>query len=405
MQTILHFLRQDWIHSLGWTLLHSLWQHALIATGCALVLVFTRRFSSHTHYWIAFGSLILATLISAVTFYQYQQASTQIILQAINHSTATSSFADKNLINFVQLINDHINHLVVIWLAGFLVYSLKTLLNYRYCQQLKNNHIIATPEQWQSMFTTLANKVGARTDVTLRISTRAVSPCVIGHFKPVVLLPLAVLTGMSQQQVEMILLHELAHVRRNDYLLGLLQTTIKILFFFNPFLRWISNQIDKEREHACDDIAVAISKNPILFANTLKEFATMQFNQKIAMNITGNKLLLNRITRLFDTRARATKSNYSLLASALILFSGLIITLCANANPTIDKKISLNVADVTVQEVLLEVNKKCGSNETLSANANEKITLVLEDISCQQAIGLLKDFAEGAADAEESKLQ
>ena len=405
MHTFLHFLQQDWIHSLGWTLLHSLWQHALIAISCALALAFTRHVSSNTRYLIALVSLVLSALISAITFYQYQQASTQIILRPAQKTNAMESFADENLSNAVQLINGHINSFVVIWLVGFLVYSLKTLLEYRYCQQLKNSHIIATPEQWQTIFTTLVDKVGARTDVTLRISTLATSPCVIGHFKPVVLLPLAVLMGMNQQQIEMILLHEIAHVRRNDYLLGFLQTTIKILFFFNPFLRWISNQIDKEREHACDDIAVAISKNPILFANTLKEFATMQLNQKAAMNITGNKLLLNRITRLFDTSARTTKSNYSLLASVLILFSGLIITLCANANPTIDKKISLNVADMTVQEVLLEVNKKCDSNETLTANANEKITLVLEDISCQQAIGLLKDFAEGAAGAETSNLQ
>lgn len=396
MQTILQILQQDWIHSLGWTLIHSLWQHALIAIGCALVLLFTRHFSSHTRYWIAFGSLMLATLVSAITFYQYQQASTQIILQPVNQAAAATWFADENIFNVVQLINSHINSLVVIWLVGFLVYSLKILLNYRYCQHLKNTHIIATPEQWQTIFTTLVDKVGARTDVTLRLSTLAASPCVIGHFKPVVLLPLAVLMGMNQQQIEMILLHEIAHVRRNDYLLGLLQTTIKILFFFNPFLRWISNQIDKEREHACDDIVVAISKNPILFANTLKEFATMQLNQKTAMNITGKKLLLTRITRMFGNNTQATKSNYSLLTSVLILLSGLIITLCANANPTSDKKISLNVADITVQEVLFEVNKKCSSNETLATNANEKITLVLEDISCKQAIQLLKDFAEGA---------
>lgn len=400
MQTIFHSLREDWIHSLGWTLLHSLWQHALIAIGCALMLVFTRRFSSHTRYWIAFGSLILAMLVNAVTFYQYQQASTQIILQPVNHSTAISSLTDEKLLSVVQLISAHINHLVVIWLVGFLGYSLKTLLHYRYCQHLKNTHIIATPEQWQTIFTTLVDKVGARTDVTLRLSTLAAAPCVIGHFKPVVLLPLAVLMGMNQQQIEMILLHEIAHVRRNDYLLGLLQTTIKILFFFNPFLRWISNQIDKEREHACDDIAVTISNNPILFANTLKEFAAMQLNQNTAMNITGNKFLLTRITRLFGNNAQATKSKYSLLASLLIMISGLILTLCANANPESEKTISLNVADVAVQEVLLEVNKKCGSNETLAANANEKITLVLEDISCKQAIQLLKEFAEGAAGEE-----
>jgi hypothetical protein len=184
-------------------------------------------------------------------------------------------------------------------------------------------------------------------------------------------------------------------VRRQDYAIGLMQKIITTLFFFNPFLRWISNQIDKEREHACDDIAVATSNNPVLFAHTLKEFANMSINQKPAMHITGNRLLLTRITRLFNKNERTTKSRHSLVASLLIILSSVVVTVCANAKLENEKTISLNVADVAVQEVLLEVNKKCGGNETLVANDNEKITLVLEDISCKQAISLLKDFTEG----------
>lgn len=403
MQTILHILRQDWVNSLGWTLLHSLWQYAIVAAGCALLLLFTKHFSANTRYLIALGSLVLGALISAITFYNYQQASAEIIMHSPEQITAIPVFVEKNLFSLVSFINEHINSLVVIWLCGLLVYSLRTLLDYRYCQQIKNQHIISTPEQWQSLFATLVAKIGANPNIELRISTLAIAPCAIGYFKPVILLPLAVSTSMTQAQIEMILLHELAHARRQDYAIGLVQTIIKTLFFFNPFLRWISNQIDKEREHACDDIAVAISKNPVLFAHTLKEFATMHTNQKATMNITGNKLLLTRITRLFGNNAQAKKSTYSLLASVLIMISGLIFTLCANAKPENEKTISLNVADVAVQEVLVKVNKKCGSNETLAANTNEKITLVLEDISCKQAIQLLKDFAEGAAGAEPVK--
>jgi beta-lactamase regulating signal transducer with metallopeptidase domain len=400
MQTILHILRQDWINSLGWTLLHSLWQYAIIAASCALLLLFTKHFSSNTRYLIALGSLILSALISAITFYNYQQASAEIIMRPVQQVAAIPFLAEKNLFSLVDFINEHINSIVIIWLCGFLVYSLKALQDYRYCQQIKNQYIISTSEQLQSLFATLVTKVGINPRIELRISTLAIAPCVIGYFKPVILLPLAVLTGMTQTQMEMILLHELAHARRQDYAIGLVQIIIKTLFFFNPFLRWISNQIDKEREHACDDIAVAISKNPVLFAHTLKEFANMSINQKPAMHITGNRLLLTRITRLFNKNERATKSSYSLVASLLIILSSVVVTVCANATPEKEKTISLNVADVAVQEVLLEVNKKCGSNETLAANANEKITLVLEDISCKQAIQLLKDFADGAAGTE-----
>ncbi len=396
MQTIASILHQDWINSLGWTLLHSLWQYAVIAASCALSLLFTRNLSANARYLIALGGLLLCAMISAFTFYNYQQASTEIIMQPAQYSAAVQIFAEKNLFSLVRVINEHISSIVIIWLCGFLVYSLKTLLDYLYCQQLKNQHITATPERWQALFVTLSEKVGVNPNIELRISTIASAPCVIGFLKPVVLLPIGVLLGMSQQQIEVILLHELAHARRHDYLVGLPQAIIKTLFFFNPFLQWISHQIDKEREHACDDVAVGISQNPLLLATTLKEFANMSINQKPAMNITGNKLLLTRITRLFHTQERATKSRHSLAASLLIILSSLVIALCVQAKPENDKTISIKVTKVAVQDAMAEVNKKCGSNEILPAAANDEITLVLEDISCEKALQLLKDFAAEA---------
>lgn len=395
MRTIVSVLQQDWINSFGWTLLHSLWQYAIIAASCALLLLFTKHFSANTRYLVALGSLVLSALISVITFNNYQQASTEIIMRPVQQVAAMPFFAEKNLFSLVSFISDHINSLVVIWLCGFLVYSLKTFLDYRYCQHIKNQHISPIPEQWQSLFATLVAKVGVNQNIELRISTIAIAPCAIGYFKPVILLPISVLLGMNQQQIEMILLHELAHVRRQDYLVGLMQTIIKTLFFFNPFLRWISHQIDKEREHACDDIAVAISQDPLLFANTLKEFATMSINQRSAMNITGNKLLLTRITRLFNKNDQATKSRYSLVASLLIILCGVVVTVCANAKPENDKTISLNVTKVAVQDVMTEINKKCGTDEVLITKENGEVTLLLKDISCDAAIQLLKDFAAG----------
>lgn len=400
MRTVMSVLQQDWINWLGWTLLHSLWQYAVIATCCALSLFFTRGLSANARYLIAFGSLVLCALMSAITFFNYQQASSEIIMQPAQNSAAIQVFAEKNLFSLVRIINEHINSLVITWLCGFLVYSLKTLLDYRYCQYLKNQHITSTPEKWQSIFATLAAKVGVNPSIELRVSTIAIAPCVIGYLKPVVLLPVGVLLGMNQQQIEVILLHELAHARRHDYLVGLTQTIIKTLFFFNPFLRWISNQIDKEREHACDDIAVAISQNPLLLANTLKEFANMRINKKSAMNITGNGLLLTRITRLFNKHERATKTRHRLMASLLIILSSVVITVCANAKPENDKTISLNVTKVGVLDVMHEVNKKCGTDEVLIAKENDEVTLLLEGISCDAAIQLLKDFAAGDSEKE-----
>lgn len=397
MQTMINILQQNWVNSLGWMLLHSLWQYALIAGVCALLLFYAKSFSANFRYLMALGSLTIGTLINAVTFYKYQQASAIITYKPSQQNTAVAFFTDNNNFNLVNIIDNAMTSLVVAWLLGFLIYSLKIFLDYRYCQHLKNQHIAPTPEKWQSIFTELANKVGITSAIELRISTQSIVPCVIGHLKPVVLLPIGILLGMTQAQIEVILLHELAHVRRHDYLLGLIQSILKTLFFFNPFLQWISNQLDKEREHACDDIAVTISQNPLLFANTLKEFAEMNIQQKNAMSITGKKLLLTRITRLFSQHETDTRTRSKFFAALLIIISSLVVTTFVNAqsNNITDKIISIDIDQMPAQEAMNEVNKKCGTNETTSpVTGDDKVTLHVEDIQCSKVIDLIKSFTD-----------
>jgi len=405
MQTMINILQQNWVNSLGWMLLHSLWQYALIAGICALLLFFAKSFSANFRYLMALGSLIIGTLINAITFYKYQQASAIITYKPSQQNAAVAFFTDNNSFNLVNIIDNAMTSLVVAWLLGFLIYSLKIFLDYRYCQHLKNQHLSPTPEKWQGIFAELAAKVGITSTIELRISTLTIAPCVIGHLKPVVLLPMGLLLGMTQAQIEVILLHELAHVRRHDYLLGLMQAILKTLFFFNPFLQWISNQLDKEREHACDDIAVTISQNPLLFANTLKEFAEMNIQQKTAMNITGKKLLLTRITRIFTKRENVTSAKSKFFAALLIICSSLAITTFVNAesNNPMDKIISIDIDQMPAQEVMNEANKKCGTHETiLPATGNDKVTLNAEDIKCSEVMGMIKSFTDTSKEQQVS---
>jgi beta-lactamase regulating signal transducer with metallopeptidase domain len=393
MLIIKNFLQQDWINSLGWTLLHSLWQHTLIAASCALLLFYNRHGSANARYLIALGGILVAAFISAFTFYSYLRASNEIILRPQQTQSLKPVLSSPEALNILQIINTHMDTIALLWLTGVIAYGIKIFWNYQSCQRLKNQSLIATPEKWRHIFAQLVTKIGITNNVELRVSLAAKIPCVIGHLKPVVLLPMQLLLGMNQQQIEAILLHELAHIRRQDYLLGIVQTLIKAFFFFNPFLLWMASQMDKEREHACDDIAVAVNQNPLLFANTLKELAEMNIGQNIAMKMTGKKLLLSRITRLFSKREKMPKHNIT--ASITVLLSSLILAICVNAAPdkSADKKISIDVADTAVSLVMKEVNQKCGTNEVLATKNDENVTLLLDDISCRDAIQLLKDFA------------
>ncbi len=401
MESVMNIVQQDWIHSLGWALLHSLWQHALIALCCGLTLVSLRQENANYRYLVAAGSSVLALFTSTITFYKYQKDNSEIVMRPLATNEPATPFSHSTIGGIVDFINAYLSNITLLWLLGVVIYAIKILFDYNNCQHLKNNNLTATPEKWQIIFDSLAHKIGIKSTIELRISLIAMAPCVIGHLKPVVLLPIKILLGMNQQQIEAILLHELAHIRRQDYLLGIVQTFIKAIFFFNPFLIWISSQIDREREHACDDIAVTINQNPILFANTLKELAEMNYNQKIAMNITHRKHLLQRITRLFDARKNKPSTTTRSTASLSILLTGLLVALCVNAtSDNSGKTISLDVTKISAHEVMKEVNKKCGTTEVLAKADNDEVSLKLEDITCKDAIKLLKDFAAGNSEQQ-----
>lgn len=404
MTTIHEFMQQPWVFALGWAILHSLWQCALIAGGCALVLFSTRQYSANFRYFIALVAMLCCALASAVTFYRYMSLSSELAPLALDGALQTTNALHPAVFDPIALLNRYINTLVLLWILGFSGYTLKTLLAYRYCQQLKRAQLIATPERWQHIFSNLCQQVGITKSVELRFSELVSFPCVIGHLKPVVLMPAGLLLRMNQLQIEAILLHELGHVRRNDYVLSLMQAICKTLLFFNPFFLWISSQMDKEREHACDDIAVSVNQDPLLFANTLKEFADMNNNLKPALGIQGDKLLLNRITRLFAKPHKTASVKSTFLAMFLIIATGGVVSVCVNAQggsepatqvseAASDKLVTLEMNNKPLADVMAEVNKQCGTAAAVEQDVQgELVSLRFEAESCDKVIPLIQSF-------------
>lgn len=394
-----NLVQQDWVQSIGWTLIHSLWQHGFIVLLCALLLWLTRQGSAHLRYLIALVSLISAVIVSILTFLKYQHASATIMLPALPLSASTSVLNPLAIFSPARINNFYLGLVTGTWILGVLVCGIKSGLAYSYCQGLKQRASMQIPHHWQTLFRRLAQQVGVESRAALAVSTEVSNPCVIGHLKPLVLLPMGLLTNLRYEQIEMILLHELAHIRRQDYLVGVAQVLIKNLFFFNPFIYWLSSQMDREREHACDDIALSITPNPLLLSNTLKELAEMNLNQPFTMNIHGRHLLLQRITRLFAPPTAHTTSSRGLAAVIVVLMVPFMTTAFVNASPITpdEKRISLAVTDTRLQDVAVELNRVCGTTETFDAAAEEKISLHLDDTRCIDALKLLKDFAAGSS--------
>ncbi|PYR92603.1 MAG: hypothetical protein DMF84_13650 [Acidobacteria bacterium] len=188
--------------------------------------------------------------------------------------------------------------LIGIWLAGVMLLSLRLLTGWLWIQRLRTHGATAAGESWQRMATRLSRRLHIARTITLLESTLVDVPTVIGWVKPVVLLPASALSGLSAQQLDAILAHELAHIRRHDYLVNLLQTLVETLLFYHPAVWWLSRRIRAEREHCCDDLAVSLCGDPIAYANALADLESLRSSDHhFAMAATGGSLL-HRVRRL-----------------------------------------------------------------------------------------------------------
>ena len=143
----------------------------------------------------------------------------------------------------------------------------------------------------------LAQALRIRGAIRLLESAAVEVPTVIGWLRPVVLIPVATLSGLSTEQMEMVLAHELAHIRRHDFFVNLMQAVVETLLFYHPAVWWISGRIRVEREHCCDDVAVAVCGNPLLYARALTRLEELRVDPAQAF-VAANDEIFSEYQRL-----------------------------------------------------------------------------------------------------------
>src|SRR5690606_15088226 len=192
------------------------------------------------------------------------------------------------------------------WLASIYILGLLFQLiffgnSFSKLRQLRRSGLSEAPIEWLISLQELHQKLGIPRKVSLYLSDKVSLPLTLGHLKPLILFTIAFVNKMGIKQVESVLLHELAHIKRNDYLFNLIKVAIETILFFNPFIWLLSRHIDTEREHACDDIVVEQIQSPIVYAQALLavEEAKRCTSTPYAMSITGKQHhLLHRIQRI-----------------------------------------------------------------------------------------------------------
>ena len=265
---------ESWVETplaeaVGWTLLHSLWEGAIISAMLGAVLVATR--SSRVRYAAACGVLLLMLGGSSLTLVRVIPEHSQG-LQTIRRPefppwSVRSTVDDENSSN--QTLSALVPWLAPFWIAGVWIFFLKHLASWISVSRLRRRGVCCAPEHWQKKLMLLSTQLRLARPILLLESCLAEAPMLLGHLRPVILVPVGLLAGLPAGQVEAILLHELAHVRRCDYLVNALQRLVEGLFFYHPAVWWISRVIRAERENCCDDVVVEISGNAHEYAVAL----------------------------------------------------------------------------------------------------------------------------------------
>jgi HEAT repeat protein/beta-lactamase regulating signal transducer with metallopeptidase domain len=330
------------VTALGWALVHFIWQGTFVAILLAGVLQILRGRSTNARYAAACAALLLMSIAPPVTMaivmssapgkmtYKLSpvsaaQPESQPAAVEIEPAFAPAQTAEVKAaplpwssIWFLRL-SSLLPWIISLWLLGVVFLALRLFCGWLYTERLKFQGTRPPEEKWEQSLRRLRRQLGVTCPVRLLESAMVTVPMAIGWLRPVILLPASALIGLTPQQLEAIIAHELAHIRRHDYLINLLQAMVETLLFYHPAVWWVSRQIRQEREHCCDDLAVAVCGDSLTYARALLEMEQLRASgQQLAVAANGG-LLMKRIQRLVGAQPKHVNRFGGLFAGVIAL--------------------------------------------------------------------------------------
>ena len=381
------FATSVWVERVGWTLLHSLWQIFLIVSAYYLLSFQLRKNSAFSRYITGCTALVAILVAPLATFCllpDQQVAVARVVDQesddvspqplndiSISPNTVESRFAEPALADnsigvesgafgpevslssayvaptaepvevpaeiekIAAAMRPWLPLITVLWLVGVVLLSMRPVMGCFYVRRLKRFGLSAVPDSVLEACHELMRKMKIQPAVQLFQSSLVHSPVVVGYLRPMILLPASAITGLTAHELELILAHELAHIRKHDYLVNLVQTVIEALLFYHPGMWWMSAQVRRERENCCDDVAVAIGSDRATYIRALTLLEQQRVASPALAATSGS--LLSRVRRLVGgPGSEFVYRKSSLWLTALVMF-GIAVTTIGFAGTTSDQ--------------------------------------------------------------------
>lgn len=278
-----HFLQ-----SLGWATLNSFWQMALL--WCLFLAVSTLlKLSSHRKYQLSVFAIVTGFAWFVLSFVFFYQSS----------PVATIAIFDQTVSESSDLLNIFLISASVAYLSLLIFPSYKLFKNWQFVQRIKKEGLQKADFNYRLFVQKISGHLGIGKKVLVYVSEIVSSPVTVGYIRPIILLPIAALNNLSMQQVEAVLLHELSHIKRYDYLVNFMISIIHTVLYFNPFVKLFMKSIEAERENCCDQLVLQFGYDKVGYASallTLEKISTHA--QVLAIAATGKNYLLNRIEKI-----------------------------------------------------------------------------------------------------------
>jgi beta-lactamase regulating signal transducer with metallopeptidase domain/HEAT repeat protein len=386
------------LHAVGWALVHFVWQGTAVAVVLALALVAARRGPASFRYSLSAGALLLMMVVPIGTVIRLRQTS-QPVFDAVALHTPTTANAPATLpssspakarkrtlpgprpdysvgpapaisadpgqaLTGITSLRFRLERLfpwlVTLWALGVFVLSVRLLGGFLRARQLTTQGTKLVPEEWRRALARLSQALGVRATVRLMESTLVAMPIVIGWLRPVILLPGTVFTGLTPLQLEAILAHELAHIRRHDYLVNLIQAAIETVLFYHPAVWWVSRRLRAEREHCCDDLAVIASGDARAYAAALVDMERLR-GAALAFALGagggGGGSLITQVRRLLAPSPSRAETAPRWAAGAVAVVAALAIGGASGVPYAVAEKTHEGKSEIRVQPLVLTLTQ------------------------------------------------
>ena len=363
------------IKAICWTLIHSLWIGLIIALLCGIVIATTRKSAAALRYRLLCGLLVLFVASMAVTYGIELRTNSApslpwspvVVVFVANPSAAqqVTTVLNRSLVDRTKdLLNQNLDIIFIAWLLFFILKSLKVVSGLLYIRRIRNYKTHDIGEELKHRIEYLSSQIGIGRTVRLVQSELVKVPVAVGWLKPMILLPVGIVFQLTPEQLDGILWHELAHIRRRDYLVNILQGIVETVFFFNPGLLWLSSLIRTEREACCDDMVLIRMNQKANYLEALLSFGYGEFSQaQYAMSVGSGKQLRDRLKRMISRENRRLG-----VVEKVVLITGVVLLSAFAGLRQVNKKYIRPATDAAAEKVA----PKAATTNVLKQGANSK---------------------------------